>query len=122
MKRCRIGVGLLVLFLVLGLICACFLARFGEEAARDAELAAALADTDRPRAEEILNQLRYRWQKRQFLLHILSDHEPLREADTLFLLLRHPSEADSFRENALRLARIFRNLSQSQLPTWENIL
>ena len=122
MKRCWVGAGLLALFLVLGLISVVFLSRFGESLSRETAQVAALADTDRAQAEQILHRARQQWERKRFLLAVLSDHEPIREADTLFLLLQNPGDTDDFRENALRLSRIFQQLGQSQLPKWENIL
>jgi histidinol-phosphate/aromatic aminotransferase/cobyric acid decarboxylase-like protein len=119
MKRCWAGAGLLALLLMVGLLSACSLARFTEALSRDAGQAAL---SDRARAEEILRQTRQKWEQKRFRLTILSDHEPIREADTLFTLLETIEDEDSFRENALRLSRILRDLGQSQLPTWENIL
>ena len=122
MKRCWFGLGLLALLLVLGLLCALFLGRFGAELSRDAAAAAALADTDRPGAEKILESVGQRWQEKRFWLAVLTDHKAIGEADSLLRLLESPLEADSFRENALRLSVIFRQLGQNQLPKWENIL
>lgn len=122
MKRCWFGLGLLALLLVLGLLCALFLGRFGAELSRDAAAAAALAEADRPGAEKILESVGQRWQEKRFWLAVLTDHKAIGEADSLLRLLESPLEADSFRENALRLSVIFRQLGQNQLPKWENIL
>ena len=122
MTRCRLGVGLLLLFLVLGLASAFCLGRFGEELGREAERAAALAAGDRAEAEKILKQVRDRWEAKRLLLTVLTDHGPIREADTLFALLESPLEADSFREKALELSQNLRQLGRSQLPKLENIL
>ena len=122
MKRCWLGVGLLALFLVLGLISSDFLARFGEELSLEAEQAAALAHTDRAGAEDILRQLRESWQEKRLWLMILTDHEPIREAETLLALLDSPAEEDVFRENALRLSQVLEQIGRSQKPRLENIL
>ena len=122
MKRCWLGAGLLLLLLVLGLFSAGFLSRFGGDLGRQAEQAAALADSDRDAAAEILAQVRGCWQRKRFWLTILMDQEPIREADTLFALLESPLEADTFRENALRLSRLLAELGAAQLPKPENIL
>ena len=121
MKRCWLGVGLLALFLVLGLVSSDFLARFGDRLSREAEQAAALTETDRAGAEEHLRQVRASWQEKRFWLTVLSDHEPIREAEVLFALLESPSDDGSFRENALRLSQILLQLGQSQKPKPENI-
>ena len=122
MKRCWLGVGLLLLFLGLGALSSGFLCRLGRNLSREAEQAAALTETDREGAEIILRQIHEIWQEHRFWLTVLSDHEPVREADALFVLLENPSEDDSFRENALRLSQILREIGSSQLPKLENIL
>lgn len=120
MRRCWFGAAMLLILLTAGLICGMFLGRLGEELSWEADRAAALADTDRGR--EILRDVHRRWQKHRFLLTVLSDHEPIREADTLFALLQSSGERECFRENARRLAQLLRDLGQSQLLRWENVL
>lgn len=122
MKRCWIGAGLLALFGVLGLICALSLGRFGQELEAEVLNAAQLWETDKAEADKLVQRAVRRWEKKRFWLTTLSDHKPIREADTLFALLQNPTDADSFRENALRLALVLRDLGQSQLPRWENVL
>ncbi len=122
MKRCWLGVGLLALFLVLGLISSDFLARFGEKLSLEAEQAAALVHADRAGAEDILRQLRKSWQEKRLWLMILTDHEPIREAENLLALLESPAEEDAFRENALRLSQVLEQIGRSQKPRLENIL
>lgn len=122
MKRCWIGAGLLALFGVLGLICALSLGRFGQELEAEVLNAAQLWETDKAEADKLVQRALRRWEKKRFWLTTLSDHKPIREADTLFALLQNPTDADSFRENALRLALVLRDLGQSQLPRWENVL
>ncbi len=122
MNRCRIGAGLLVLLLIFGLISALSMARFGAEMAETVLQAAQLRDTDRDASQALLEEAEGIWQRKRFCLGILSDHKPIREADILFALLKNPSESDSFRENALRLALVLRDLGQAQLPRWENVL
>ena len=122
MKRCWIGAGLLALFGVLGLICALSLGRFGQELEAEVLNAAQLWETDKAEADKLVQRAVRRWEKKRFWLTTLSDHKPIREADTLFALLQNPTDAESFRENALRLALVLRDLGQSQLPRWENVL
>ena len=122
MKRCWIGIGFLLAFLGLGLICGYLLGRFGEELARETEQAAYLAETDRAAAEALLLQVRQKWEKTGFLLRVLSDHSPIDRAETLFLLTKHAPDPGTFRLTALELSQVLRELGQSQLPKWENIL
>lgn len=122
MKRCWIGAGLLALFLILGLVCAFSLARFGEEMEEAVLQAAELGETDPAEAQALLGQTARKWERKRFWLTVLSDHKPIREADTLFALLQNPADPDSFRENVLRLALVLRDLGQAQLPRWENVL
>lgn len=121
MKRCWLGAGILVLLLVLGLASAGYLARFGEKMSREIEQAA-LTAADPDSGRQILGQVRRRWEKIRFALAVFSDHAPLQEADTLFALLENTGDPESFRENALRLARLLSQLGQVQKPKLENIL
>ena len=121
MKRCWLGAGMLLLLLVLGLVCGSFLGRFGTELGREVERAGAVAEENRAEAVEILEAMEQKWQHKRLWLAVLCDHRSLREADTLFALLTGSPEADTFRENVLRLSRDLYQLGQSQLPKWENI-
>ena len=118
MNRCWIGVGLLLLLLVLGLFTGVAMSRFLEDLAVQI---AALADKSPGDVPEMLAATAQKWKSRRFLTSVLSDHAPMNEADTLFLLLESGDE-DDFRENALRLAQLLYQLSRSQLPLPENIL
>ena len=114
MNRCRIGVGLLLLLLVLGLFTGVTISRFWGNLADQVTLAVQQDDpAPAARAADA-------WNRSRFLTAALSDHGPMNEADILFLLLEQ-GNPENFRENALRLAQILRQLSQSQLPTLENI-
>ena len=115
MKRCWIGAGLLLLLLVLGLFTGTAMSRFLGDLADQTARAALASD------RELLEEAAHSWNRRRFLTAVLSEHAPMDEADTLFLLLERGDE-DDFRENALRLAQLLRQLSQSQLPLPENIL
>ena len=118
MNRCWIGVGLLLLLLVLGLFTGVAMSRFlGDLAVQ----ITALADKSPGNAQEMLAATAQKWKSHRFLTAVLSDHAPMNDADTLFLLLESGDE-DDFRENALRLAQLLHQLSRSQLPLPENIL
>ena len=106
---------------MLGLVCGSFLGRFGTELGREVERAGAVAEENRAEAVEILEAMEQKWQHKRLWLAVLCDHRSLREADTLFALLTGSPEADTFRENVLRLSRDLYQLGQSQLPKWENI-
>ena len=118
MNRCWIGVGLLLLLLVLGLFTGVAMSRFLEDLAVQIT---ALADKSPGDAPEMLAATVQKWNNRRFLTAVLSDHAPMNEADTLFLLLESGDEED-FRENALELAQLLHQLSRTQLPLPENIL
>lgn len=117
MKRCWIGAGLLLVLLVAGLLTGAAISRFWGGLA---DQITALAQEPPAAAAEPLEEAAQKWESRRFLTAVLSDHAPMEEADTLFLLLKQGDRED-FRENALRLAQLLRQLSQSQLPTPENI-
>ena len=122
MKRCWLGAGLLLLMLVLGLIFSSLLGRFGWELSREAARAGALAEENPAAASELVQEMERKWQRNRLWLAVLCDHRALREADTLFALLTASPEADTFRENVLRLAQTLRDLADAQKPSWENIL
>ena len=117
MNRCWIGAGLLLLLLVLGLFTGVAMSRFLEDLAVQIT---DLADKSPDDAQDMLAATAQKWESRRFLTAVLSDHAPMDEADTLFLLLEQSSD-DDFRENALRLSQLLHQLSQSQLPLPENI-
>jgi len=122
MNRCWIGAGILLTFLVLGLVLGFSLDRFCGELAQETELAAEISETDRAGAAEILKGTRQKWQRRQLILRVLSDHDPIDRAQTLFVLLENAPDSHSFRLTALELSQLLRELGQSQLPSWENVL
>ena len=117
MKRCWIGAGLLLVLLVAGLFTGASMGRFVGDLA---EQISGLAHETPAAAAEPLEKAAQKWESRRLLTAVLSDHAPMEEADTLFLLLKQ-GDGEDFRENALRLAQLLRQLSQSQLPTLENI-
>jgi hypothetical protein len=121
MKRCWFGAGVLLLLLLVGLATGRYLTRTGQELSRRVERGARIREADPARGQEILTGAREAWRRQRLLMRILSDHGPITEADTLFDLLLADPEADSFRENALRLSRILSCLGTSQQPTLENI-
>ena len=114
MNRCRIGAGILLLLLVLGLLTGVAISRFWGALADQVTMAAQAEDP------ALAAQAALAWNRSRFLTAALSDHAPMNEADILFLLLEQ-GDPENFRENALRLAQVLRQLSQSQLPTLENI-
>ena len=121
MKRCRFGAGLLLALLLLGVVSGRYLSRLAAALSEQVEQAAFLMEESPAAGKQMLTAARETWQRRRLLMCILSDHEPVTEADTLFALLADDPQAENFRENALRLSRMLSDLGESQLPKPENI-
>lgn len=115
MKRCRFGLGLLVLILVLGLISGTYLDRFCTSAGRELVLAARS-----PAPEEAVGRVLQRWEAHRFLAAVLWDHAALEAIEEEFRILR--PEAEDFGETCLRLAAKLQALGRSQKLSWENVL
>ena len=116
MKRCWFGAAVLVLLLILGLLCSAWTGRFFREEAQRLDLA---ADAGPEEAMVLARTAQSRWERRRRLYAALYDHTPLEEIDTLFALL--DPQADTFRENCIRLSRALYALAQSQQPDLENV-
>ena len=115
MKRCRFGLGLLILILVLGLISGTYLDNFCTSAGRELVLAARS-----PAPEEAVRQVLQRWETHRFLAAVLWDHASLEAIEEEFRILS--PGAEDFGENCLRLAAKLQALGRSQKLTWENVL
>ena len=114
MKRCWIGVGILVLILVLGLISGAYLRNFCREASSELILAA----EGKIPAEEI-EEIRARWERHQTLLAMLCDHSSLSAIREEFRVLDPAGE--DFRETCLRLAAKLEVMGRSQSLSWANV-
>ena len=118
MKRCWFGAAVLVLLLILGLLCSAWTGRFFREEALQLDLAAD-AGPEEAMALALARTAQSRWERWRRLHAALYDHTPLEEIDTLFALL--DPQADTFRENCVRLSRALYALAQSQQPDLENV-
>lgn len=88
MKRLWIGVSLLAAVLVLSLLVAGFMERPHRAAARDLRQAADLAAEENwTGAGDLFHRAQAIWESRRGLTASLADHEPMEEAEGLFLQL-----------------------------------
>ena len=121
MKRCWFGAGMLVLLLIAGLTASFAMGNFQKKLGVDVAKSAEISMYDREEAQKKVEEVLKKWKKTRSLAAGLADHEPMNQADVLFALLTPEAETAAFRENALQLAEILRQLGQSHLPTLENI-
>ena len=121
MKRCWFGFGMLIFLLAVSLTVSILMGNFQKGLSAMVSEGADLTFSHREKAQERIDQARGKWMKLRSVSAGLADHAPMNEADALFALLTPDADPQDFRENALRLAEVLRQLGQSQLPTLENI-
>lgn len=126
MKRCRLGAGLLVGLLAIGLIATFWTHRRFTELSRDIQLAGEAASLlDWERAEDLTRKAKEHWQSGWALSAALTDHEPLEQIDGLFAQLEiYAREKDSLSYSVLcaRLCREIAAIAEAQSPGLWNIL
>ncbi len=126
MKRLWIGIGLLAVFLVLGLALSVTFADIHEPLAQGIEAAGALSrQGDWAGAREKLAQTRTAWEKYRPFVAAVADHEPLEEMEAdmdqlrVFADLEHEEE---FAALCARTACLAHAMGESQALNWWNLL
>ncbi len=126
MKRLYIGIGLLLFFLMAGILLTfCFcrihapLAETLEEASREA------LNGDWENAISLAESARERWETYRNFTAAVADHEPLEEMDTLFSLLEIYKKLRlnvEFADLCTRLSQMAAAMEESQAFTWWTLL
>ena len=126
MGRFLLGLGILLVFLALGLWIGCVMDTTHTQIADTLEQAAALALTDNPREGEVLAQQAYQqWQSRWQCIAAVADHAPMDEIDSLFAQLQIYGQEDQWTDFAAfctRLSQLVSAMGEAHRFTWWNLL
>ncbi len=125
MKRIWFGVVLLILMLVLGLISSTFMKKTWLKQSENLNRAAMLAsDGDWVNARNLLAEAQAEWEKKQLLLAVLCQHEPIEQIDGLFAQLGVFSESRrtaSFSSTCVFLSKLIDSLGRSHNLNLKNL-
>lgn len=125
-KRFYFGVGILALFLVLGLLTMKYMDKTNAGVVQTLEQAAQAAQAgDIARGRELADTARQRWKDGRRTVAAMADHKPMDEIDALFAQMEQyavtGSEAN-FGACCARLAERIRSVADDHSLTWWNIL
>ena len=126
MNRLWLGVGILVFFLVLSLLCGWAMGNFHTDLANRMEEASrrALAG-DLEEAVMEADRVLKSWQEHWHGTAALADHAPMDEIDSLFAQLdayARAEKAEEFAAYSARLSRLLQATGEAHVPTWWNLL
>ena len=126
MKRIWLGLGLLALFLALGLWSAYSAGKLHIPLAHDLEKAATSAlSGDLTSGETLAKKAKELWEKQWHRSAILADHTPMDEIDGLFARLEvytKTKNAEAFAAYCQQLAKLITATAEAHSFTWWNIL
>ncbi len=126
MGRFLLGIGILVLFLVLGLWIGHVMGEVHMAIADTLETAADQAlSGDMAAATETANAAKASWEKHWHGSATVADHAPMDEIDGLIAQLEYYSRADqpgAFAACCARLSLLVRAMSEAHSLTWWNLL
>ena len=126
MKRCWIGIALLLVLLAAGLGTTWYMEELHEEIAEQAEAAGQLALVeDWEGADRLSRRVRESWQRHRRLSAALTDHAALEEIDSLLAQLeiyRTQREKLSFAALCAQLESRLEDLGDAQDLNWWNVL
>lgn len=126
MKRVWLGIGILILFLALGLITTQGIhAIFHPLSDTLRKASNAVQEGQWEQAEAMTQAARQRWEKYRNITAALTNHEPMEEADALFdALAVYARQQDlvHFAECCAQLASLTEAIGESQSICWWNVL
>ena len=120
------GLGILVLFLGLGLFVSFGLARVHEPVSESFSHAAREAlDGNLSEGISLAQQAESRWQRYQKVTASVADHTPMDEIERLIAemeVFAQAGDAKHFAACCAQLARMVKSVADAHSPGWENIL
>ena len=126
MGRFWLGIGLLVVFLVLGLWVGAAMGQLHETIAGELEQASTLAQQgDMDKAVELAQQAYSRWQQRWHGTASVADHAPMDEIDGLFAQLNSYAKTGQriqFAAFCARLSSLISAIGEAHSLSWWNLL
>lgn len=125
-RRFYLGLGILVLFLGLGLFVSFGLARIHEPVAESFSYAARQAlDGNLSEGIELAQRAEDRWQRFRKATASVADHTPMDEIESLIAemeVFAQAQDAEHFAACCAQLARMVQSVAEAHDPGWENIL
>ena len=125
-RRFYLGVGILALFLALGLLIAWGVERTGAPIVQDLEQAVqAFLEGRGEQGIRLAEQARTAWQQSWAGVAAVADHTPMDEIDGLFAQLQYYTDAGNFQAlgaYCARLSELVEAISDAHKLTWWNIL
>lgn len=126
MKRIWLGIGILVLFLALGIWGSHSMEKLHSPLAHDLEKAAKSAlSGDMQLGEKLAKRAKEKWDEQWHRSAILADHAPMDEIDGLFARLEVFTETkntEAFAAYCQQLAKLITATAEAHGFTWWNIL
>lgn len=125
-RRFYLGVGVLVVFLVLGLIASFGLAHIHEPIADTLAQASQAALTgDLAGGTQLAQQAESRWHAFWKTTASVADHTPMDEIDSLFAemtVFAQAEDAEHFAACCAQLAKLVQSVADAHNPGWQNLL
>lgn len=126
MKRCRFGISLLILLLILSICVTGLMDRFHSPLSSILEQAALCAETARwEDAAHYASCARNRWERYRKFSAALADHEPMEDIDRLFSELDiwlQAKEAEHCASICAQLSQSAEAMRDAHTLTWWNLL
>lgn len=126
MKRIWLGLGILALFLALGLGSSYGMQSLHKPLAHNLERAASAAlSGDLSAGKEQAEKARQQWERQWNATAVLADHTPMDEIDSLFARLEiysKTSNTEAFAAGCRQLAQLITATAEAHSFTWWNIL
>lgn len=125
-KRFYLGVGILVLFLVLGLLSSAWMDRANETVTQYLQQAVRAArEGDLSQGRELARQAADRWQESWNTVASVADHGAMDEIDSLFAQMQFYADSQSlplFGACCARVQKLVEAVADTHRLTWWNLL
>lgn len=125
-KQLILGVGILVAFLILGLVCQGVMVRTCSPISQMLTQAGQLCHQGQMHSAEILaKSAAEKWQAHWYAIGVLADHTPMDEIDGLFAQAKayaRQRDAAGFCASCYRLASLIDAIAEAHSLTWWNVL